>query len=121
MIHEASAGARNLRANQPAAPAPAAKPRRAVDDPVVLARAARIIRGALARNGLTLADLRAPEDRDRPGHPAEALAPGCGGGSDDGTRRPEAEGVGAPDAGTRLGPAPTSQVGPSHTPEGVAV
>lgn len=34
---------------------------RAVDDPAKLARAARILQNALARNGLTIADLRAPE------------------------------------------------------------
>jgi hypothetical protein len=33
---------------------------RAVDDPAKLARAARIVRAALARNALTLADLELP-------------------------------------------------------------
>jgi len=41
-------------------PMPNPGPPRALDDPVKLARAARIMQNALARNGLTLADLRAP-------------------------------------------------------------
>jgi hypothetical protein len=34
---------------------------RAVDDPVKLRRAGAILRNALARNGMTIADLKAPD------------------------------------------------------------
>jgi hypothetical protein len=40
---------------------------RAVDDPIKLAKAARIVRTALARQRLTLADLKPPTTRTRRG------------------------------------------------------
>lgn len=39
---------------------------RMIDDPVQLARAARIIRGALARERITLADLTSGDDERTP-------------------------------------------------------
>lgn len=54
------AGCRRLRVRAVPAPAPV----RAVDDPVILARVARIVRGALRRNGgISLADLAARSDK----------------------------------------------------------
>lgn len=45
----------------PPPPRPNPGPPRAIDDPVKLSRAARILERALARQGLTVADLEAPE------------------------------------------------------------
>jgi hypothetical protein len=45
---------------RPPAPRPISPRPSALDDPATLSRAARILRNALARQGLTIGDLRAP-------------------------------------------------------------